>query len=261
MHTRQDLGHDGQAQALGAGGCIGQAAQHQVHDVVSEVLIPAADEDLAAADAHRRAVGSLTRYQITPGAHQAQVAAGLRLGQAHGAQPVAADQLVEVELAQGRHAVVQHHFIRAMQQAGVHRPAVVGGGQHLEQGHVQHLRQALAAHIGCAGQRRPTTVYESAVGGAVAGWRGHAFGRPGAALCITHGVGGRQHLAGKAPGLGQHLGCRVGVQIGKGRLRGPAGRCAQHPREQMHHVGHRSLVGPHRVLSWNGQLALRAAPR
>jgi hypothetical protein len=145
--VRQDLGHDGQRQAPRAGRRIGQAAQHQVHDVVGEVLVAAADEDLLARHLHGHAVG---RFALGVGAcaHQAQVAAGLGFGQVHGGQPFAARHLLQVQRLQRRRAVALDDLVGAVQQPGVHGPGMVGRGQHLEQRRVQQLWQALAAGSG-----------------------------------------------------------------------------------------------------------------
>ena len=62
----QDLGREKERQAFGAGRRIGQARQHQVHDVVGQVVLATGDEDFAAADAVA-AVG----LGLGLGAHQA----------------------------------------------------------------------------------------------------------------------------------------------------------------------------------------------
>ncbi|MNH28700.1 hypothetical protein D3C79_888870 [compost metagenome] len=46
----QHLGHQEQADALDPGRCLGQARQHQVDNVGAQVLLAAADENLAAAE-------------------------------------------------------------------------------------------------------------------------------------------------------------------------------------------------------------------
>jgi hypothetical protein len=46
-----ELGHDEQRDAFHASRRIGQAGQHQVHDVFGEVMFAGGDEDLGAADA------------------------------------------------------------------------------------------------------------------------------------------------------------------------------------------------------------------
>ena len=82
------LGTSDSDRPLGPGRRVGQPRQHQVDDVLRQVVLAAGDEDLAAGDA-QAAVG--LRHGAR--AHQAQVAAGMRLGQAHRRQPLAAGDL------------------------------------------------------------------------------------------------------------------------------------------------------------------------
>ena len=79
-----ELGDQEQRQAFGSGRRIGQAGQHQVHDVVAQVVLAARDKNFGAADGVL-AIGQRDRL----GAGQAQVRARMRLGQAHGGQPFA----------------------------------------------------------------------------------------------------------------------------------------------------------------------------
>ena len=88
------FGHDEQRQALGARGRALDARQHQVDDVLRQVVVAAGDEDLRAADLVA-AVGVLLRE----GGRGADVGAGLRLGEAHGAGPLAVEHLVAVAFA------------------------------------------------------------------------------------------------------------------------------------------------------------------
>jgi hypothetical protein len=61
---------------------IRQLGQHQVDDVLGQVVLAAGDEDLGAADLVA-AIG----LGLGLGADDAQVGAGMRLGQAHGTGP------------------------------------------------------------------------------------------------------------------------------------------------------------------------------
>jgi hypothetical protein len=130
-------------------GRIGQAGQHQVHDVLGHVVLAGADEDLVAGDL----VGAVG-LRLGLGAQQAQVGAAVRLGQAHGAGPLAAGQLGQVGLLLVGAVGVQG-LVGAVRQAGVHGPGLVGAVEHLVQALVDHEGQALAAVLGVAGQRRP----------------------------------------------------------------------------------------------------------
>ena len=85
------LGHQKQRQALRAGRRIGQARQHQVNDVVAQIMLATGDENLGAAEL---ITAVSLRYRL--GAGQAQVAACVRFGQAHGAQPFAGGDFAQV---------------------------------------------------------------------------------------------------------------------------------------------------------------------
>jgi len=107
--------HQQQRDALDPGRCIGQTRQHQMDDVLGQILLAAADEDLAAADPVA-AVG----LGLGAGAQQRQVGAGLRLGEAHGAGPLTADQFFQIRILELLAAVFAQRQHRAFAQPGVH---------------------------------------------------------------------------------------------------------------------------------------------
>ena len=72
-------------------GRVGQLGEHQVDDVVGQVVLAARAEDLLAGD---REAAVAPRLGL--GADQAEVGAGLRLGERHRAEPFARDQLGQV---------------------------------------------------------------------------------------------------------------------------------------------------------------------
>ena len=71
-----------------AGRRIGQPRQHEMDDVVGEIVLAVGDEDLLAGDAVAAVGGALGA-----GAQRADVGAGLRLGELHRAHPFAGDEL------------------------------------------------------------------------------------------------------------------------------------------------------------------------
>ncbi|MNH15857.1 hypothetical protein D3C79_754810 [compost metagenome] len=89
----QPLGYQKQADALDPRWRVGQTCEHQVDDVVAQVLLATADEYFAAA----QLIAAIS-VRLSASAQQRQVSAGLRFGQAHGAGPLAADQLRQVAL-------------------------------------------------------------------------------------------------------------------------------------------------------------------
>ena len=82
----QVLGHQEHGQALGAGAVALGPGQHEVEDVLGQVVLRAGDEPLDALDVPG-AVGLLDR----PGPAGPHVGARVRLGQHHGAAPLAFD--------------------------------------------------------------------------------------------------------------------------------------------------------------------------
>ena len=70
----QEFRHQEQRDALGAGGRIGQARQHEMHDVVGHVVLAIGDEDLRALDAVG-AVGLLARRGCAARRHRSRPAA------------------------------------------------------------------------------------------------------------------------------------------------------------------------------------------
>jgi hypothetical protein len=117
-----ELGHDEQADALDAlGRTDDHAGQHQMDDVLGHVVLTIGDEDLGAEDLVR-AVG----LRLGTGAHGGQVAAGLRLGQVHGAGPLAADQLFQVDGLELVAAGGQQRLDGAVGQQRAQRKAHVG---------------------------------------------------------------------------------------------------------------------------------------
>ena len=220
---RQDFRRQEQRQALGAGQGVRQARQHQVHDVVRQVVFAAGDEDLGAADA-------VTSIVLRCGAcpHQPEVAAGLRLGQAHGGEPFAAGELAQVAGFERVAAMVAQAFVGAVQQARRHGPAMVGRAQPFVQHAFQHAGQALSAVLGSAGQCRPAGLPERLVGVAESRRHGDPAGFEAAAHLVSHRRQWRNHLADEFRRFLQQLACQAGVGIGERRHLPPLCRSTEH---------------------------------
>ena len=103
------LGHQEQRQTFGAGWGIGQAGQHQMHNVVGEVVLATRDENLRAI----QGVATISLWRGL-GARQAQVTACMRLGQAHGGEPFAGANFAEVGFLERGAGVVFDALIGAM---------------------------------------------------------------------------------------------------------------------------------------------------
>ena len=109
------------------GGRVGQARQHQMDDVLGQVVLAGGDEDLGAGDAVA-AVAAAAR----PGADQAEVGAAMRLGQAHGAGP-ACRRRASAGSACFSSSVpcAMERVVGAVGEAGIHAEGEVGGADHL----------------------------------------------------------------------------------------------------------------------------------
>ncbi len=86
-----DLGHDEQADALHARRRAGDLGQHQVDDVLAQLVLARADPHLVA----EQPVAAVV-LRLGPGGDVGQRRAGLRLGQAHGAEEAALDHRAHV---------------------------------------------------------------------------------------------------------------------------------------------------------------------
>jgi hypothetical protein len=89
----RNFGTMNSADALHAGRGALDAGQHQVDDIVGHVVLAGRDPDLLAGNL----VGAVG-LRNGLGAQQAQVRAAMRLGQVHGAGPLAGDHLRQVGL-------------------------------------------------------------------------------------------------------------------------------------------------------------------
>ena len=93
------------------------------------------------------------------GAHQAQIGAAMRLGQAHGTGPFATGHFVQISLLLHLGTVAVQCRVRTMREAGVHGPSLVGAVEHFIKTLVDHQRQALAAKGRIAAQCRPAAFH------------------------------------------------------------------------------------------------------
>jgi hypothetical protein len=147
-----ELRHHEERDALHALGRAVDAREHQVDDVLGVVVLAVGDEDLLALEAVA-AVGLRGRL----GAHQRQVAARLRLGEVHGAGPLARDHLRQVRPCEANRAHVVDRLDRALGEHRAELEGEVGRAPHLFHRGRDEVRQALAAEI-----RRPMMLFQPA---------------------------------------------------------------------------------------------------
>ena len=86
-----ELGHGEQRDALDAGGRVRQACQHQVHDVLAQLVVAAGDENFLTLDA----VAAIA-HGGGAGLEVAQTRSRLWLGQGHGPEKAATAQRLQV---------------------------------------------------------------------------------------------------------------------------------------------------------------------
>ena len=192
----QEFGHEEERDALGAGRRIGQPRQHQMDDVVGEVVLAIGDEDLLPGDA----IAAVGRA-LGPGAQRADVGAGLRLGELHGAHPFAGDELGQIGALEFVAAVRGE---RIDPRHGQHRPEAEGHGSrvpHLDAGGVDRVRQLLAAPLRRRGQPVPAGLRPGAIGLLPARRRGDGAVLERRAVAVADGVERREHIAGEPAGL------------------------------------------------------------
>ena len=198
VRVDQEFRHQEQRDALGAGRCIGQPRQDEVHDVVGEVVLAIGDEDLLPGDL----VGAIVAFGA--GAKEAHVGAGLRLGELHGPGPFAGDELAEIDALElirpvGREGVDPGH--------GQRRPDHEGGGgrvPHLDTGGVHRPGQPLAAPFGRAGEPVPAGAGPGGVGLFPAGRHGDGAVLEDRTALIADPVERRDDVAGELAGFAEH---------------------------------------------------------
>ena len=140
---RHEFGDDEEGNSLDAFRRALDAGQHQVDDILGEIVLAGGDEDLRAGDLVA-AVG--LRHRAAAG--QSEIGTALRLGEVHRAGPLAADELGKVErLLLGR-AVDEERGRRSLRQAGIHGEGHVCRDKELADGLREDARQALAAEFG-----------------------------------------------------------------------------------------------------------------
>ena len=144
---------------------------------------------------------------------RADIGAGLRLGELHGAHPLAADQLGEVTLLEIVAAVGGERIDR---RHGQHRADAERHGArvpHLDAGGVHRVRQFLAAEFGGRGHAVPAGGGPGGIGLFPARRRGDGAVLEGGAEFVADAIERRDHVAGKAAGFNQHLIDHVLVEI------------------------------------------------
>ena len=192
------------------GGASVQPRQHEMDDVVGQLVLAVGDEDLLPGDAIG-AVGSA----LGLGAQRADVGAGLRLGELHGAHPFAGRELGQIGFLERVRAVSGERLDRAHGQhrpdAERHRRAI----PHLDAGGVERMRQRLAAESRGRRHRVPAALPPGLVGLLPARRHGDAAVLERRAVLVADRIERCDHVAGEAARLGKH-----GIDVVAGKFIG-----------------------------------------
>jgi hypothetical protein len=205
--------HDEQAEPLGAGRRTLGAREHQVHDVLGEVVVAGGDEDLGAFDLVS-AVGLLDR----PGRRGADVGAGLRLGEAHRAGPLSGEHSHGVVVDLARLAEVRDHFSGADGEARVHRERRVGAGEQFFGRDTDGKRRARAAELFRRAHAAVARVVQRLPRFFEPGRRRDLAVLQGAALLVADAVGRADLVADEAVDLVENHVDGLFVPVGERRL-------------------------------------------
>ena len=184
--------HDKQGNTLGAFRCTRQTGQYDMDDVVGHVVLAGGDKDLGAVQLVA-AIG----LRLSLGFQGAKVRTTMRLGQAHGAGPLAADQLRQVGVLLLRGAVLFNGGNSTVGQARVHAPGPVGGTGHFGNGDASRARQALTTKLRMTTHGRPAAFNVLGIGFLEALRRGDDAIIPLAAFLIAGAVQRSQLILGK----------------------------------------------------------------
>jgi hypothetical protein len=158
-------------------------------DVLGHVVLTGRDKDLGSGNG----VGAIG-IRLCLGAQGAEIGTAVRLGQAHGAGPLAADQLGQVGLLLLFGAVLFDGVGGTVAQARVHPKGPVGGTDHFTHHQAEGMRKTLAAVVRIGGHGRPAALNVLLVGFFEASRRLDAIFAPGTAFLVAHLVQWRQNL-------------------------------------------------------------------
>ena len=227
----QELGHQEQADALGARRAVGRAGEDEVDDILRRVMLAPGDEDLGALDAP-----AAIRVGFRAGFQRADVAAGGWLGEVHRAGPFTGDELGEVALLQFRAGVGGERLDRALAQHHAQGEGHVGGGELFLHGDRDGEGQALAAMRFRHAQPRPASLHILAIGLHETGGQCHHAVVQFCVGLVAALVQRREDVPSQLAGFGQdrvhHIRRRVGI----------GGQCGE-ARQIGDHVEHETLFG------------------
>ncbi|MCY1524489.1 hypothetical protein D9M68_594240 [compost metagenome] len=233
------LGHQEQGNAFRAGRGVGELGQHQVDDVLGQVVLAAGDEDLGAGDLVA-AVG----LGFGLGADDAEVGAGMGFGEAHGAGPDTRVHVRQVLFLQLFAGVGVERQAGAGGQHGVQAEGEVGRVDHFFHLRGDHLGHAHAAVDGVATHADPAAFGEGLVGFGETGRGAHGTVLPLAAFFVAAAVQRGDDATGDLAGFFEDGGGGIDVDhFGQGRqLRPELGNLEDFVEDEAHIAQGRFVV-------------------
>ena len=216
--VHQVLGHEKHGQALGARAMALRPGQHQMEDVLGQVVLAAGDEPLDALD-----VPGSVRLRHRAGPARTHVRAGVRLGQHHGRGPVAVDRPLREPLLLRRAEPPQD--VGEQRAARVHPDARVGAQHQFGDRPAERAGGADATEFGGQVEPEPFGVQECLVGALEPGRQGDRAGGgiEHRRMPVPLGEGVGQRADGEPVHLGQDAAGGIGVEVRERR------RCRAHP--------------------------------
>ena len=247
VRLHQELRHDEERDALHAFGRVGRAREHEVDDVLGQVVLAVGDEDLLAEDpvvvALAHGVRLLTSARSEPACGSVRFMVPVQVPSTIFGRYV---RLLLVGAAQ------QQRLDRPVGEHRAEREGQVRRLPHLHHRRGDKLRQALPAEFGRELQRVPAAFDELLVGLLEALRRRDLAVLPGRAFLVAGPVERRQHFGGELRALVQDL----LDQVRRGLARSPAasrsrrGRPARSARTACRAAGRRSRSSSAPIQGW-----------
>ena len=239
----QKFRHDEERDALHAGGRALDPREHQVDDVLGQIMFARGNENLLPGDG----IGAVRARDRFRG-EKPQIRAALRLGQIHRAGPAPFRHLRRIEVFLLRRTMAQERGERALSQPRIH------GESHIRRrGEFIHRRrervgQALAAIFLRNGKADPAAIRERLIGGLEAGGGRHGRVIMASAACLVARLVQRvQNFLAKLSGFGENLRHDVGGQVRETRQ-------IAETLEIQHVIQEENRIVDRRLIAWHERL-------
>ena len=157
--VRQELRHEEERDALRPRRRSLDAREHEMNDIVGEIVLPGRDENLLSGDG----VGAV-RLRDRLRLDESEIGAAVRFGQIHRAGPFADRQLGQITGFQVIIGVRHQRHDRAPGEARIHGEGDIGGALVFAEQRAHEQRQPLAAVCGIARQADPAALDQRLIG-------------------------------------------------------------------------------------------------